>query len=71
MRILIIADDEHLSIAVEAAQMIIGEERGSSITITDPDQAMELIDVDGYDHVLKNPTLETVLKLIKKWHKLC
>lgn len=68
MRILIIADDEYFSDAVNAAQLVLSEDRGSSITITDPEQSAELIDVDGYDHVLRNPTYEQVLKLLRGKH---
>jgi len=69
MRILIIADEEHTPLAVEIAQKLIGENPGDSITITDEANSGDLIECDGYNYVVKNPTLQSVLELIKRGYK--
>lgn len=66
MRLLIIADDDHLSVAVNIAQSLLSDEPGSSITITDEANAGELVDSNGYDHIVRNPDMQTVLNLIKR-----
>jgi hypothetical protein len=69
MRLLFIADEEHLSAAIHIAQALIGEDPGNSITITDEEGSGALIDSDGYNYVVKNPTMDSVMKLIKRGFK--
>lgn len=64
MRILVISSEENMTTAIEMAQWIIREKPGSSITITDEFEAQALIDVDGYNHILKNPTKEQIKELL-------
>lgn len=69
MRILIVADEVHLDVAIAAAMQ--GCACGASVTIIEPSQLQELLQESEYDVVIKNPDLNTVLQLIKKGYPLC
>lgn len=62
MRILIISNE--LGTALEYAQLLLAHEPSTSITITDEVDAQELIDYNGYTHILKRPTLKDIKELL-------
>lgn len=59
MRILIIGD---MVTAIELAQVIMQHD-GSSITIA-CDEELEALDLDYYDHILRNPSLQDIKDIL-------